>query len=161
MHLLHALATGHKVSRRGQLPRATQLPPTSYSLSNVRADLGVGSNCSMGKGLGAAGRVVAREDHSGYDDGQGQPQPQQHHADGGPAALSHGSAAQERGEAGGQTGQWTDKCTSSCADGQTRRFTYELTDDRTDGHADGGQRQTDGLTDKLDTREDSKRRMAK
>lgn len=108
MLLLHALATGHKVSRRGQLLRATQLPPTCYSLSNVRADLGVGSNCSMGKGLGAAGGVVAREDHSGYDDGQGQPQPQQHHADCGPAALSHGSAAQEKGrqvgrQASGQT----------------------------------------------------------
>lgn len=99
MRLLHTLAIGDKVSRKGQLLRATQLPPTSYSPSNVRADLGVSSNCSMGKGLGAAGGMVSREDHSGHNDGQGQPQPQKHHTDCGPTALCHGSTAPGRGEA--------------------------------------------------------------
>lgn len=85
----------------GRLPRATRLSPTSYSPSNVRADLGVRSNRSVGKSLGAAGVVVAREDHGRHNNGQDQPQPQQHHADCGPPARGHGSAAQwERGRSG-------------------------------------------------------------
>lgn len=116
MHLLHALATGHEVSRRGQLLRATQLPPTSYSPSNIRADLGVSCHRSVGKGPGAAGGMVSREDHSGHDDGQGQTQPQEQHADCGPTALCHGSAARGSREASRQTGQWTDRCTHNCVD---------------------------------------------
>ena len=77
--------------REGPAPRPTQLPPTSYSPPNVRASFGVRSDCSVGKGLGAAVDAVPRNDHGGHDDGQRQPQCQQDQADRGPAALGHGS----------------------------------------------------------------------
>ena len=86
--------------RQGWPPRATQQPPTSYSPPNVRADLGVSGNRSMGKGLGPTAGMAAREDHSGHNDGQGQPQPQQDHADRGLVALGHDSEAP-----GGDRGQ--------------------------------------------------------
>lgn len=101
-HLLRTLTTSYRVSRRGQPLRTTQLPPTSYSPSNVRADLGVSSDCSAAKGLGATAGVAAREDHGWHNNGQGQPQPQQDHAGRDPAALGHGSEAQS-GASGGRT----------------------------------------------------------
>jgi hypothetical protein len=104
----------HKVSRRGQLPRATSSHPSVYSPSNVRADLRVGSYSSMGKGLGATGGVVAREDHSQHNDGQPQPQPQQDQAD--YVALGHGLVVQrDRG------GTWGDTPADGQRDKQTSR----------------------------------------
>lgn len=140
----HSYTHTHPFSRRGWLPKVTQLPPTSQSPSNIRADLRVSSNSSVCKGLGATAGLVSREDHSQHNDSQCQPQPQQDQADQGPAVPGHGSVAQEERE-----GWWADRGTDGWADEWTRRHTDRLTDNWTDGQTGGAtDRHEDGSTDR-------------